>query len=124
MARLAARLGVSLTLITVFTLLGLGVAGPAFLTVAPVLWFSSIFYGAQPGLAAVMAARAREMGAAADMPRMMRVTIVANACGAAAGGLALPFIFELSGDYGVLFILGGGAMLLGGLCTLARRHTV
>jgi len=121
-ARLAARLGVSLTLITVFTLLGLGVAGPAFLTTAPVLWFSSIFYGAQPGLAAVMAARAREMGAAADMPRMMRVTIVANACGAAAGGLALPFIFELSGDYGVLFILGGGAMLLGGLCTLARRH--
>ncbi|MDD9878521.1 MAG: YbfB/YjiJ family MFS transporter [Magnetovibrio sp.] len=120
-AAMAARIGISPTLLIVFVLLGIGVGGPAFLAAAPMLWYSSIFYGGQPGLAAVMAARARDMGSAADMPRMMRVTILSNACGAAAGGLALPLLFELSGGYEILFVLGGGAMLLGALCTLPRR---
>lgn len=121
-AAMAARIGISATLLIVFVLLGLGVAGPAFLAVLPVLWFSSILYGGQPGLASVMAARAREMGTATDMPRMMRITILANACGAAIGGLSFPWILELSGSYDPLFILGGGAMLIGGIATLPRRH--
>ena len=66
------------------------------------------------------AARAREMGSAADMPRMMRITILANACGAAVGGLAMPYIFEVAG-YDILFILGGVAMLAGAIVTLPRR---
>ena len=81
---------------------------------------SSMLYGGQPGLASIMAARAREMGKASDMPRMMRVTILANACGAAVGGLAMPYIFELAG-YDILFVLGGVAMLLGAVVTLPRR---
>ena len=60
------------------------------------------------------------MGKASDMPRMMRVTILANACGAAVGGLAMPYIFELAG-YDILFVLGGVAMLLGAVVTLPRR---
>lgn len=120
-AALAARIGISTTLIIVFTFLALGVAGPAFWAIAPILWFSSVFYGGQPGLAAIMAARAREMGTAADMPRMMRVTILANAMGAAVGGLSMPYLFEFSSDYGILFVIAGGAMLLGGICTLPRR---
>ena len=119
-AAIAGRIGISPTLLIFFTLLGFGVIGPAFLAVAPVLWFSSVFYGGQPGLASIMAARAREMGSAADMPRMMRVTILANACGAAVGGLAFPYLFEVSG-YGNLFLLGGAAMFLGAIVTLPRR---
>jgi hypothetical protein len=120
-AALAARIGISATLLIVFVLLGLGVAGPAFLVMLPVLWFSSILYGGQPGLASIMAARAREMGEAADMPRMMRATILANACGAAIGGLSFPLLLDISGSYDPLFAIGGGAMLLGALATLTRR---
>ena len=120
-AALAARIGISATLLIVFVLLGLGVAGPAFLVMLPVLWFSSILYGGQPGLASIMAARAREMGEAADMPRMMRATILANAFGAAIGGLSFPLLLDISGNYDPIFAIGGGAMLLGALTTLTRR---
>ncbi|MEC7623086.1 MAG: YbfB/YjiJ family MFS transporter, partial [Pseudomonadota bacterium] len=119
-AALASRIGISETLLIVFVLLSFGVGGPAVLAVGAVLWLSSMLYGGQPGLASIMAARAREMGKASDMPRMMRVTILANACGAAVGGLAMPYIFELAG-YDILFILGGVAMLLGAVVTLPRR---
>ena len=119
-AALASRIGISATLLIVFVLLGFGVGGPAVLAVGAVLWLSSMLYGGQPGLASIMAARAREMGKASAMPRMMRVTILANACGAAVGGLAMPYIFELAG-YDILFVLGGVAMLLGAVVTLPRR---
>lgn len=119
-AALASRIGISATLLIVFVLLGLGVGGPAVLAIGIVLWLSSILYGGQPGLASIMAARAREMGSAADMPRMMRATILSNACGAAVGGLAMPYLFELAG-YEILFILGGIAMLIGAVVTLPRH---
>jgi predicted MFS family arabinose efflux permease len=120
-AALAARIGIPATLLIIFVLLGLAVAGPAFLVTLPVLWFSSILYGGQPGLASIMAARAREMGAATDMPRIIRATILANACGAAIGGLSFPLLLDLSGSYDPLFVIGGGAMLIGALATLSRR---
>jgi predicted MFS family arabinose efflux permease len=120
-AAVAARIGIPATLLIIFVLLGLGVAGPAFFAALPVLWFSSILYGGQPGLASIMAARAREMGAAADMPRIMRATILANACGAAIGGLSFPLLLDLSGNYDLLFAIGGGAMFIGALATLSRR---
>ena len=120
-AALAARIGIPATLLIIFVLLGLGVAGPAFLVTLPVLWFSSMLYGGQPGLASIMAARAREMGAATDMPHIIRATILANACGAAIGGLSFPLLLDLSGSYDPLFAIGGGAMLIGALATLSRR---
>ena len=120
-AALAIRIGISATLLIVFILLGLGVGGPAFLTIGIVLWLSSILYGGHPGLASIMAARAREMGSAASMPRMMRATILANACGAAIGGLAMPYISEISGGYETVFMIGGGAMIIAAFITLPRR---
>jgi predicted MFS family arabinose efflux permease len=120
-AALAARIGIPATLLIIFVLLGLAVAGPAFLVTLPVLWFSSMLYGGQPGLASIMAARAREMGAATDMPRIIRATILANACGAAIGGLSFPLLLDLSGSYDPLFAIGGGAVLIGALATLSRR---
>ena len=47
----------------------------------------------------------------------------ANACGAAVGGLAFPYLFEVSG-YGNLFLLGGAAMFLGAIVTLPRECRV
>jgi predicted MFS family arabinose efflux permease len=120
-AALAARIGIPTTLLIIFVLLGLAVAGPAFLVTLPVLWFSSMLYGGQPGLASIMAARAREMGTATDMPRIIRATILANACGAAIGGLSFPLLLDLSGSYDPLFAIGGGAVLIGALATLSRR---
>jgi predicted MFS family arabinose efflux permease len=120
-AALAARIGIPATLLIIFVLLGLAVAGPAFLVTLPVLWFSSMLYGGQPGLASIMAARAREMGTATDMPRIIRATILANACGAAIGGLSFPLLLDLSGSYDPLFAIGGGAVLIGALATLSRR---
>jgi hypothetical protein len=51
----------------------------------------------------------------------MRATILANACGAAIGGLSFPLLLDISASYDPLFAIGGGAMLLGALATLTRR---
>jgi len=55
------------------------------------------------------------------MPGMIRVMILANGCGAATGGLLIPFLFEASGSYALMFLVGGGAMLLGGLFVRPRE---
>ena len=120
-AIIATRIGTSATLVLAFVLLGLGVSGPAFLSITAVFWLSSIIYGAQTGVASILAASARGIGkSAADMPQLMRVLILSNACGAAAGGILFPTMLNL-GSYEWLFICGGTAILLGGMIALIRK---
>ena len=119
-AAIAGRIGISPTLLIFFTLLGFGVIGPAFsrsgtgiMVLVRLLWRPArprVHYGgACPG-----------NGVRRGWPRMMRVTIPQTPAGAAVGGLAFPYLFEVSG-YGNLFLLGGAAMFLGAIVTLPRR---
>ena len=120
-AWLARRIGTGWALVAVFAGLAAGIGGPAFATAAVVLFASSVIFGAQPGASTVMAARARDMGTAAAMPRMMRTMILANATGAAIGGLTIPGIFEATGSYDLLFMIGGGTMAAGALLCVPWR---
>ncbi|MDP6352889.1 MAG: YbfB/YjiJ family MFS transporter [Alphaproteobacteria bacterium] len=119
-AWLARRIGTGWALVAAFVGLTAGIAGPALATAAVVLFASSVLFGAQPGVSTVMAARARDMGTAAAMPRMMRTTILANATAAAVGGLLIPSIFEATGSYDLLFLIGGGAMAAGAVLCVPR----
>ncbi len=117
-ASAAARIGTARALPLAFIVLGTGIGIPA---TGVLIWLSSAIFGAQPGLSTLMAARVRDMGTAAAMPGMIRVMILANGCGAATGGLLIPFLFEASGSYALMFLVGGGAMLLGGLFVRPRE---
>ena len=114
---LAKRTGVGIALVVSMLILGLGIALPTFLTAMPALMLASAIFGAQPAVSALMAARARDLASPAAMPTTMRAMITVNGIGAAAGGVFVPWVFT-SGGYGAVFLLGGGAMLVGAVSCL------
>lgn len=114
-AWLALRMGAAWGLVAGFVALGVGIGGPALWPVVAMLVLSSILFGAQPGMSALMAVRARELGSPEAMPRVMRAMILANSCGAVIGGLAVPALYGLTGSHGAVFLLGGAAMLTGAM---------
>ncbi|MFM9941828.1 MAG: YbfB/YjiJ family MFS transporter [Hyphomicrobiaceae bacterium] len=129
-ARLARAFGTAAALCIGFWVLAIGIAVPALLPATAVLVASSLIFGAQPGLSSLMAARARDLGDPAEIPRVMRAMILANAAGGMAGGLIVPWIygagwgaaFGAAGDHAPLFVLGGAAMALGALAAWPRRQ--
>ncbi len=120
-AWLALRVGAAWGLVIGFVSLGAGIGAPALWPAAPILIASSALFGAQPGMSSLMAVRARELGTAPAMPRIMRAMILANACGAVTGGVAVPMLYAATGGHAALFLLGGGAMLLGAVAAWPRR---
>lgn len=114
-AWLALRMGAAWGLVAGFVALGVGIGGPALWPVVAMLVLSSMLFGAQPGMSALMAVRARELGSPEAMPRVMRAMILANSCGAVIGGLAVPALYGLTGSHGAVFLLGGAAMLTGAM---------
>lgn len=120
-AWLARRMRAARAVVVTFLVLGAGIAGPAIAAWAPVLWLSSMIFGAQPGVSTVKAALARDHAQPQDMPGIMRVMITASATGAAVGGAAFPMLFNLTGAYEPLFLVGGGAMFVAALMIRLRR---
>lgn len=114
---LASRIGTHAAVVVAFLLIGFGVAAPAVVTASPILIASSALFGAQPGLAALLTARARDLVEADAVPRLMRAMILANATGAVLGGLAMPWIYDLGGRHAPLFLIAGGALLVSALLT-------
>lgn len=119
---LARRTQTSWAVVVAFVVLGFGIVAPAITVIAPVLWLSSIVFGAQPGVSTVKAARARDLASASAMPAVMRVMIMSSALGAAVGGMAFPALFAVNGRFELLFAVGGGAMFVAALATAPRRH--
>ena len=111
-AALAERVGTRAALVIAFMALAVGIAAPGLWPVVPVLYASSALFGAQPGLSALMAARARDLGAPEAMGQLMRAMILANAIGAVAGGLVVPWCLLRFGTQAPLFVIGGAAMLV------------
>lgn len=123
-AWLALRMGAALGLVAGFVALSLGIGGPALWPAVAMLVLSSALFGAQPGMSALMAVRARELGSPEAMPRVMRAMILANSCGAVIGGLTVPALYGLTGSHGAVFLLGGAAMLVGAMAAWPsqQRH--
>jgi len=120
-AWLAKRTETSHAVVAAFVVLGAGIAAPAVAVLAPVLWLSTIVFGAQPGVTTVTAARARDLTDGASIASLMRVLILSSAIGAAVGGIAFPAMFTAAGRYDLLFAVGGGAMFLAAIFTYPRR---
>ena len=116
---IAASLGLLLStrvaLPLAFFAVGLGIAAPTFSSAAVVLVLSSLLFGAQPGLSALMAARVRDFADADQMPRLMRAMVLASALGSVVAGFVLPQIYEVTSSHVLVFALGGASMVIGGL---------
>ena len=123
-AGLAERIGTAWALVVAFLCLCIGIGGPALTSIWPVIWLSTVIFGAQPGLSTLITARTRDLTERDAMPRAMRLMILASGAGAAVGGFVVTRLFHATGDYAMLFLLGGGAMALGALLTLPPRHGV
>ena len=125
-AALARSVGTAIATTTIYFVLAFGIAAPAFATDYALIIASTVIFGIQPGVSTMIAARARDLGSAAQTPAMMRTTIVANGIGAAIGGVLIPGMLDATGSYALLFLSAGGAFFVGGLLCLffLRAKTV
>jgi predicted MFS family arabinose efflux permease len=117
--RLADKLGFRAGLVLVFAALAVGVALPV---IEPALWAlaaSSLVVGAQPGFSAIISGRTHQIVGPAHMPLVWRWMALTSGVFQAAGGYAYVMLFDSTGSYPALFLIGGGAMALGALISLS-----
>ena len=119
---LARRTGVVCALVIAFLILSVGIAAPVFGSGIVVLVASTVIFGSQPGLSALITARARDMGTPEAMPTMMRQMILANGVGASIAGVAFPALFDVTQNYALLFALASAAMGLGAILSVPWRR--
>ena len=122
-AALARGVGTAIATTAIYFVLAFGVAAPAFATDYALIIASTVIFGIQPGVSTMIAARARDLGSAAQPPAMMRTTIVGNGIGAAVGGILIPGMLDATGSYALLFLFGGLSFFIGGLLCLPFLRT-
>lgn len=122
--RLADRIGLTAGLVVVFAALASAIALPALLPGPAIILYSSLVFGSQPGLSAVIAGRAQQAMGAQSMVPLWRWMTTSVGAAQILGGAALVELFNRTGDHGPIFLLGGGAMVLASvLCaTLTWRR--
>jgi len=113
--RLADRFGFRAGLVLVFAALAAGIALPMLHPAAWALVFSSLVVGAQPGFSAIISGRTHQIVGAAHMAQVWRWMALTSGIFQAAGGYAYVALFDATGDYTLVFLLGAGAMALGAL---------
>ena len=116
---LADKVGFTVALVTIFAFLAIGVAVPVIWAVPPMLVLSSLIFGAQPGLSAVISGRTGQVVGKDAMPEVWRWMVLSSAVTKAVAGYALVWLFDLTGSYTILFITGGAALALGAVFSLA-----
>lgn len=117
-AWLARIMGTAPAMTLVFVALAAGVGAPGLWPAAAVLVASSVIFGWQTGLAALMAARVRDLADAPAIADVMRGNMLANAFGSAVGGTLIPWLYAVTGGHAALFVVAGGALALGAIVTL------
>lgn len=115
---LADRIGFAAALVLVFIVLAVGIAIPVLYPAGFVLVASSLIFGAQPGLSAVISGRARQVVGARDMPHVWRRMVLSVGISQTIGGYALVALFNATGSYTAVFLIGGTAMALGAVLSL------
>lgn len=115
---LADRIGFAAALVLVFAVLAVGIAVPVLIPSPLALIASSLIFGAQPGLSAVIAGRARQVVGAADMAHVWRWMVLAVGVAQTIAGYALVSLFNATNSYTPVFLVGAGAMALGAVLSL------
>jgi predicted MFS family arabinose efflux permease len=122
LARFAGAIGTAPALSLSFAGLAIGVGAPALSAATGILVASSVLFGMQPGVAALMAARARDLSSATAMPQVMRAMMLANAIGGTAGGMLVPYVHATAGPF-TGFAIAGAALACATLAvTLPTRR--
>jgi hypothetical protein len=106
-------------LVLVFATLAVGIALPVIETALWALVASSLVVGAQPGFSAIISGRTHQIVGPVHMARVWRWMALTSGVFQAVGGYAYVMLFDFSGSYPALFLIGGGAMALGALISLA-----
>jgi predicted MFS family arabinose efflux permease len=117
--RLADKMGFRAGLVLVFATLAVGIALPVIETALWALVASSLVVGAQPGFSAIISGRTHQIVGPVHMARVWRWMALTSGVFQAVGGYAYVMLFDFSGSYPALFLIGGGAMALGALISLA-----
>jgi predicted MFS family arabinose efflux permease len=120
---LADRIGFGAALVLLFSILAVGIAIPVLLPTVPVLVASSLIFGAQPGLSAVISGRARQVVGARDMAHVWRWMVLAVGVGQTIAGYALVSLYTATGSYTGVFLIGAAAMAVGAVLSLPWRAT-
>ena len=115
---LADRIGFAAALVLVFAVLAAGIAVPVLSPTALALIASSLIFGAQPGLSAVISGRARQVVGAQAMPQVWRRMVLSVGLSQTVGGYALVALFNATGSYTAVFLTGAAAMAGGAVLSL------
>ena len=113
--RLADRIGFRAGLTASFAAVGIGIALPVLETAVWALVVSSLVVGAQPGLTAIMGGRTHQLVGPRHMAAISRQMALIAGIVQAIGGYAYVALFEAVESYVPIFLIGGGAMMSGGL---------
>jgi len=122
--RLADRMGFRAGLVLVFSALAIGIALPVIQLSHWALVFSSVIVGAQPGFSAIISGRTHQIVGPANMAQVWRWMAITSGVFQAIGGYAYVTVFDVTGSYSTIFILGSGAMALGAAVSLIPGKTV
>lgn len=115
---LADRIGFAAALVLVFAVLAAGIAVPVLTPTALALIASSLIFGAQPGLSAVISGRARQVVGAQAMPQVWRRMVLSVGLSQTVGGYLLVALFNATGSYTAVFLTGATAMAGGAVLSL------
>jgi predicted MFS family arabinose efflux permease len=108
--RVADRIGLNAGLVAVFAALSASIILPVLLPGAAIIIASSLVFGSQPGSSAVIASRAQQAMGAASMVPLWRWMVVSVGTAQIVGGIGLVELFNRTGDYRPVFLVGGVAM--------------
>ena len=120
--KLADRIGLNISLVLVFVTLALSAISPIILTSIMALTLSSLFFGSQPGSAAIIAGRAQFATGKHVMVKLWRYMVLAVGVSQIIGGFFLVTLFNLTGNYTLIFAIGGSAFAIAAVicCTLPK----
>jgi predicted MFS family arabinose efflux permease len=124
--RIADRIGLNAGLVAVFAALSASIILPVLIPGAAIIIFSSLVFGSQPGSSAVIASRAQQAMGAASMVPLWRWMVVSVGTAQIVGGIGLVELYNRTGDYRPVFLVGGVAMGLAALlcASLGRKPSV
>jgi predicted MFS family arabinose efflux permease len=113
--RIADRVGLNIGLVAVFAALSASIILPVLIPGTAIIVFSSLVFGSQPGSSAVIASRAQQAMGAASMVPLWRWMVVSVGTAQVVGGISLVELYNRTGDYTPVFLVGGIAMALAAL---------
>lgn len=121
--RAADKIGFTRALVLIFISLSLSIALPVLWPSTATIVFSSLVFGAQPALSAVIASRAQQAIGDGPMVVLWRWMVIATGGGQIVAGYALVGMFNSNGDHVPVFLVGAAAMACGALlCTGLRSR--